>query len=120
MFNIPFAARAFLGKWWPALLAGVVILIAVGYIYSRGVNAGKTSEQLKEAKNELEVVTKVEGANVSAADARVKDATVHQEQAQEIKDAVRDSKTLDDARRKRGCVILRQQGRDTTKIAACR
>ena len=121
MFSlIPFAAREFLGKWWPAILAFVVILIAVGVIYTRGVSAGKTGEQLKNAKEDIIVVEKVTEANTAAAEQRVEDATRLQDQAQEIKDATRDAKDLDDARRKRGCVILRQQGKATDKIPACR
>lgn len=120
MFNIPFGVRMWLTKWWPALLAGVVILIAVGVIYSRGFSAGKTGEVVKQVQRENEVQKQIIDVNEKAATDRVESETRLQEQAQELKDAQADAESLDDARRRRGCVILRQQGRDTSRIPACR
>lgn len=68
--------------------------------------------QVKIVQDELDV-----GANVS--DMRVEDAVRAEKQQQEIEDAVANSTGPDDLRARRGCVILRQQGRDTSKIAAC-
>lgn len=120
MFSIPFAARMWLTKWWPALLAGVVILVAIGVIYSRGFSAGKTGEVIKQVQREAEVQTKINEVNENASAARVDAERELAEQARELKDAEQDAASLDDLRRKRGCVILRQQGRDTSRIPACR
>ena len=120
MFSIPFTIRMWLTKWWPALLAGVVIAIAVGVIYFRGVSAGKTGAQVQAQKREVKIQIEVKDANENASAARVEDTSELQNQMQELKDAQRDAKDLDDARRKRGCIVLRQQGRDTSRIPACR
>lgn len=120
MFSIPFAARMFLTKWWPALLAGVVIIAAIVIIYTRGVSAGKTGEVVKQVQREAEVQTKINEVNENASAARVDAERQLADQARELKDAEQDAASLDAVRIKRGCVILRQQGRDTSRIPACR
>ena len=121
MFNfIPFAARAFLGKWWPVILAGVVITAAITIIYLRGYSAGKTGEIVKAVQRENEVQIKINDANENAAQARVEAATALQNQSQELQDVQSEAGSVDALRIKRGCVILRQQGRDISKIPACR
>jgi hypothetical protein len=119
-FAIPFAVRQFLAKWWPALLAGVVIIVAVTVIYFRGYSAGKTTEVVKQVQREAEVQVKINDANENAAQARVDAATALQNQAQELQDVQEQAGSVDALRIKRGCVVLRQQGRDTSKIPACR
>lgn len=58
-------------------------------------------------------------ANEKASDTRVEDAVRAERQQREIEDAVANSTGPDDVRARRGCVILRQQGRDTSRIPAC-
>lgn len=120
MFSIPFAARMWLTKWWPAVLACVVILIAVAVIYSRGVNAGKSGEVVKQVQREAEVQVEINKANETASAVRVDAERELEKQSRDLKDAEQDAASLDAIRRKRGCVILRQQGRDTSRIPACR
>lgn len=121
MFSfIPFAARAFLGKWWPALLAGVVIIAGITVIYMRGVSAGKTGEQVKAVQRENEVQVKINDANENASAARVEAATKLEQQQRELEDVQSEAGSVDALRVKRGCVVLRQQGRDVSKIPACR
>ena len=120
MFSlIPFAAREFLGKWWPVILAIVVIGGLTLAIYLRGVSAGKSVEIVKQVTRENEVQLKINAANEKAAEARVEASLEIQKQAEELKDAEQDVETLDSLRIKRGCVIMRQQGRDVSKIPAC-
>lgn len=120
MFSIPFAARMWLTKWWPALLAGVVIFGGVLFIYLHGISVGKTGEVVKQVKREAEVQVKINEANENASAARVDAERDLADQARELKDAEQDAASLDAIRIKRGCVILRQQGRDTSRIPACR
>lgn len=121
MFSfIPFGARIFLAKWWPALLAGVVIIGAIVVIYTRGVSAGKSGEQVKAAQREVTVQKEITEANENASAARIDASRELEEQARELQDAQEDAGSLDTIRIKRGCVILRQQGRDTSRIPACR
>jgi len=115
------AVKTFLSSKWPYLAAGVVILGACLLLaYCTGRSDGKSSEVIKAQDREIKVQTKVGDANENAAGTRVEDATKLQRQQQEIEDAVRNAQGPDDVRAKRGCVILRQQGRDTSAIPACR
>lgn len=115
------AIQAFLRSKWPWLAAGVVMLGAILLLaYCTGRSDGKSGEVIKAQDRQIEVQAKVGEANENAAGTRVDDATRLQAQQQEIEDAVRNAKGPDDVRAKRGCVILRQQGRDTSAIPACR
>lgn len=114
------AIKAFLSSKWPYIAGGVVILgLVLLLAYCTGRSDGKKDEVIGQQKREIEVQTKVGNANENAAGARVEDATRLQRQQQEIEDAVRNAKGPDDVRAQRGCVILRQQGRDTNQIPAC-
>jgi len=120
MFNLALTAIPFLKRWWPAILAGVVIAAGVTIIYFRGFDAGKTGEVVKAVQREAEVQVRINDANENASAARVEAATALQGQAQELQDAEKETDSLDAVRVKRGCVVLRQQGRDVSKIPACR
>lgn len=114
------AAKKFLSSRWPYIAAGVVILMCVLLLaYCTGRMDGKSGEVIKQQDREIKVQTKIGDANTKASDTRVDDATRLQRQQQEIEDAVRNSTGPDDVRAQRGCVILRQQGRDTLSIPAC-
>lgn len=115
------AVKGFLSSKWPWLAAGVVIIgVLLLLSYCTGRTDGKNSEIIGQQKEQIELQEKVGEANEKAAGSRVNDATKLQQQQQEIEDAVRNAKGPDDVRAQRGCVILRQQGRDTTQIPACR
>lgn len=101
---------------------GIVALVALALTvtYCSGRSAGKTGEVVKQQAREIKVQAQVGDANTNASAARVDDAVNLQTQAQELKDATSNATSPADARVRRGCVILRQQGRDTSGIAACR
>jgi len=120
MFSIPFGVRMFLTKWWPALLAGVVIIGILAYVYFEGKSAGKTGEVAKQVQRENEVQVKINDANENASAARVEAATKLEQQQRELEDVQSEAGSVDAVRIKRGCVILRQQGRDISKVPACR
>ncbi len=114
------ALKAFFSSKWPYLAAGVVIIgVLLLLAYCTGRTDGKSGEVIKQQDRQIKVQEEVGGANEKAAGARVDDATRLQRQQQEIEDAVRNSTGPDDVRAQRGCVILRQQGRDTSRIPAC-
>lgn len=114
------AIKEFLSSKWPYIAATVVIIgLCLLLAYCTGRSDGKKDEIIGQQKREIDVQQKVGDANENAADARVNDATKLQRQQQEIEDAVRNATGPDDVRAQRGCVILRQQGRDTTRIPAC-
>lgn len=116
---IPPTVLALLKKWWPVLAAAALFGILLTLAYCEGRSTGKTGEVVKQQTRELKVQTKVGEANDGAAASRVADETRIALEEKELKDAL--DLTLDpDARRLiRGCIIMRQQGRDTTDIPAC-
>jgi outer membrane murein-binding lipoprotein Lpp len=128
MFSIPFAAAAsavipFVKKHWQVILPVVAVILIVGslvVIYSGGFGAGKATEVVKSQARELELKDDIMDANENASDARVEAATALQNQAEELEDAQQETDSLDTVRIKRGCVVLRQQGRDIRQIPACR
>ena len=110
-------------KWAPFVFFGglaLILLAVVGTIYMAGHSAGKTGEVVKEQARTIETEQRVGAANENAATARVDDTRRQDQQKQELNDALRNASNGDDARRRAGCAILRQQHRDTAAIPACR
>jgi hypothetical protein len=109
-------ALGFVRKNWIYFAIGAALVVALLLAYC----AGGSGEREKQDQRTIKIERKVGDANENAAAARVEDTTKIQEQSREISDAVQNATSGDDARRRSGCVVLRQQGRDTTKIPACR
>ena len=101
-------------------VAGLVILI-LSVTYCTGSKAGKQSEINDQLGRTIETQKKVTDANEDSAAGRVKDRVTIEQQQKELDDAIsqsyEDSITL---RQRRGCLIMRQQGRDTSNLASCR
>lgn len=100
-------------------LALIVIAIAAA-VYITGRHDGKSGEVVKEQARTIDTIKKVGVANDNAAAARVDDARRQDQEKQELDDALKNASGGDDARRRGGCAILRQQGRDVSAIPACR
>lgn len=113
------AITAFLKKWWPAIAGAALLAALLTLAYCNGKSAGKSGEIVKQQKREIETQQDLGKANGNAADARVKDAVKSERQQQELNDALKATHDPDRQRALRGCVILRQQGRDTSHIPAC-
>jgi hypothetical protein len=103
-----------------AFFGGIVLLLAIivgGFaIYERHV--GATGEVVKEQGRTIDTLNKVGDANANASAARVEDTLKGETQKTEITNAERAATSPDDLRRRRGCVILRQQGRSAAASAA--
>lgn len=99
-----------------ALLA----LAIVATIYFAGRHDGKSGEVVKEQARTIDTIQKAGVANDNAAAARVDDAKRQDQQKQELNDALKNASGSDDARRRTGCAIMQQQGRDISAISACR
>jgi hypothetical protein len=97
-----------------------ILLLIVGGIYLAGHSAGKSGEVVKEQARTIDTIQKVGDANTNASAARVDDTRRQDQQKQELNDALKNASGGDDARRRTGCAILRQQGRDVSAIPACR
>lgn len=114
------AIKSFFNSKWALPLATVVIAsLLLLTTYCAGRSDGKREEVSNQLERKIEGQKKVGAANENASASRLNDITKLQRQQQEIEDAVRDAKGPDDVRAQRGCVILRQQGRDTSSIPAC-
>jgi len=96
-----------------------ILLLIVGGIYLAGHSAGKSGEVVKEQGRTIEVLNQVGAANENASAARVDDARRQEQQKQELNDAIKAATSPDDLRRRRGCAIMRQQGRDTSRLSEC-
>lgn len=106
----PEAARVvfFGGIIVAALLIGLVV-------YMLGRSDGKTAR----AEAQIELQAEIKQADQRAADTRVGDAVRMEQQRKELDDAFKAANGPDDRRALRGCVVMRQQGRDTTGIPGC-
>jgi RNase P/RNase MRP subunit p29 len=109
----------FLAKYWIYIAIGVLALGIVGAIYFEGKHAGKSGEVVHEQKQTIQVQKEEGTANENAATARVSDATTAVQQQKDLTDALASSNDPNRQRVLRGCLILRQQHRDTKNIPAC-
>jgi hypothetical protein len=116
----PAAIWAGLGKWQWAVVIGVLAVLTLTLAYCSGGKAASDRARLKEAEAAAELDARADKADAAAAVDRVEDARADARQRKELEDATAGASDIDDARRRRGCAILRQQGRDTSKVAKCR
>lgn len=102
-----------------AFFGGIAALFALACLltYCAGRSDGKAGEVNAQLNREIKVQGQIGDANTNAAGARVEDATTIQNQAQELRDATVNASSPEEARLRRGCAIMRQQGR--TLPAAC-
>jgi len=101
---------------------GIVAFVAALLLlsYCSGRSDGKTSEVVKQQEREIQVQQDLGKANENASTARVQDAVKAEQQEKELTNALAATKDPDRQRVLRGCIILRQQGRNTADIPACR
>lgn len=111
---------AFFSKYGIYLGIAAAVALILGLAYCSGQKAGKSGEVVKEQQRTIETQQQVGAANENAAAARVSDATKAAQQERELKDALNATDDPNRQRVLRGCLIMRQQGRDTENIPACR
>lgn len=114
------AVALFLKRWWPAITGAAVLVLMLTLTYCSGKSAGKSGEVVKQQKREIQTQQDLGRANEKAGDRRMEDAARSTAQQKELEDALAASKDPDRQRALRGCIILRQQGRDTSHLPACR
>lgn len=110
----------FLVKYWIYFAIAALVAVVLTLTYCQGRSAGKSGEVVKQQKREITVQREVGAANENAATARVSDTTKAVQQERELKDALDATNDPNRQRVLRGCLIMRQQGRDTQNIPACR
>lgn len=111
---------AFLKKWWPVIGAAILMGSLLTLAYCKGESAGKNGEIINQQEREIETQKDLNSANENAAATRLEDAARAAQQEKELTDVVQSTVDPDARRRLRGCIILRQQGRDLEDIPACR
>ena len=117
MFGIPIPP--FLAKYGLYILGALAVAGILGLAYCEGHKAGKSGEVVQEQKRTIQTQQEVGSANENAAAARVSDTQKSDQQKKELSDAINSSSDPNQQRIERGCVILRQQHRDTKNIPAC-
>jgi hypothetical protein len=110
----------FLAKYGFYLLGALIVAGILGLAYCEGHKSGKSGEVVQEQKATIKTQQEVGNANENAASARVADTQKSDQQGKELSNALQSSNDPNRARIERGCVILRQQHRDTKNIPACR
>jgi hypothetical protein len=117
---IPPAMLLILKKWWPVIAAAALFGMLLTLAYCKGESAGKSGEIVKQQDREIETQRDLNDASENAAADRVEDATRAAQQEKELTNALEATDDPDRRRTIRGCVILRQQGRNLADIPACR
>lgn len=101
------------------LIASVIGLLLLFVAFSLGHIMGKKSAAMQLAKANVEALATASASAEVIAEQRVDDAELILRQEQELKDVQQGCASDADCRVRRGCVILRQQGSDTSGIPAC-
>lgn len=109
----------FLAKYGIYIAIVTLVAAVLALTYCEGHKAGKSGEVVKEQRRTIQTQQEVGNANENAAAARVSDATRGVQQEKELKDALAATNDPDKQRALRGCIIMRQQHRDTKNIPAC-
>jgi hypothetical protein len=117
---LPFTIPEKLLKYGPLIIAGLIVAVLLTLSYCSGHKAGKQGEIVGQQEREIETQRDLGKANEKAADRMLEDAAGLAAQEKELKDALEATTDPDLRRTLRGCIILRQQGRDTSHIPACR
>lgn len=111
----------FLAKYGIYFAIAAAVIAVLMLTYCQGQKSGKSGEVVKQQGRTIQVQKEVGAANENAATARVSDTVKAAQQERELKDAL---EATDDPHRQRilrGCIILRQQGRNDKNLpAACR
>lgn len=116
---MPFTLPPFLAKYGLYILGALLVVGILGLAYCKGQSAGKSHEVVQEQKRTIQTQQEEGSANENAAAARVSDQQKSDQQQKELSDAINSSNDPNQQRIERGCVILRQQHRDTKNIPAC-
>lgn len=106
---------SFMQKAWPYLVGALLI----GAILALTYCAGGKDKIIEQKDAEIELRKDVGDANDKAGELRVEDKARIMKQQEELEDAIDNATSDDDARRRAGCTILRQQGHDVSGLAAC-
>lgn len=116
---MPVFVTKFLGKYVWHLGVAALFALLLTITYCSGRSTGSQKEVNNQLERTIEVDQNVSTANDKAADARVQDSVTLEQQKQELKDAIDRGEDADTLRFRRGCIILRQQNRDSAATAAC-
>lgn len=111
----------FLAKYGIYIGLAFAVVGILTLAYCKGQSAGKSGEVVHEQARTIQTQQEVGSANENASTARVADSTKAVQQERELKDALASTNDPNRQRVLRGCIIMRQQGRDTKDLpAACR
>lgn len=107
-------------KWGMIACAALLVVLVLALTYCSGKNAGESEADLAREKANVEALATASAAAEKAAEERGIADAIADAQRKELDDAKRDCTSVDDCRVRRGCIVLRQQGKDLASIPACR
>jgi hypothetical protein len=110
----------FIKRFGPYIGVGLFVILLLTLTYCSGQKSGKSSEIIKQQDREIEVQKDLGKANENAAGDRLSDFEQARAQERELTNALQATSDPDRQRALRGCIILRQQGRDVSNLPACR
>lgn len=116
---MPPALAKFLSKYGVYLGIIVVGMIILSLAFCQGAKSGRQGEVIDQQERELDFKAAEGGAQTKASDVRVEDVVRVAMQTKELTDALKTEPDTDRRRVLRGCIIMRQQGRDTSVIPQC-
>lgn len=120
MFALPLTLSKFIKEWWLAFAGAALFGALLTLAYCNGRSDGRQREAVKQQEREIETQRDLGRANEDASGRRMEYVTKAARQEKELTDALNATKDPDRQRALRGCLILRQQGTDTSDIPACR
>lgn len=112
--------RTFVTQVGPFLGGALVLLLVLTLAYCAGRSAGKGSEVADQQERTIKLQEDEARAAATAAADRLTDQLELDQQKDDLDAAIQDHENPDVLRARRGCLVMRQQGRDTAGIAACR
>lgn len=117
---IPRTILLFVRRHWVPLAIVAAAAAALAWARWSGVRHERAAELARTYAEAAALKERINAAERAAAEARLAQARREAGQEKELRDARKDAASPDDLRRRRGCAVMRQQGQDTSRIAACR
>lgn len=116
---MPPQLAAFFSKYGVYIGIAVVGMLILTLAFCQGKQSGKQGEVINQQERELDFKAAEGDAKTAASDKRVTDEVRVAMELKELTDAL-ETETDPYARRVlRGCIVMRQQGRDTGVIPGC-
>lgn len=116
---MPPQLAAFLSKYGVYLGIVVVAIVILSLAFCEGKKSGRAGEVIDQQERELDFKAAEGDAQTEASKTRVEDVVRVAMEAKELTDALEAETDPYKRRVLRGCIVMRQQGRDTSSVPQC-